>query len=217
LGTAAAHRLDQPVVGRAIEDAVAKRDPAGVRHDLLEVPHRGHRLARLRGRGGIERVVLGLDRPALALGPEAGEALGDEPVDPRLARGRDQRVGALGPQPVRLRERAVEVAGEVQVRQGRRLVDDRVRRGLDHGPADGRTIEQIERDRLSAERPYVFGFLSRRRGADHLMASGDKLGDQPGADRTARSCNEDLHRVSPLVPSPASRGSTAMTHPDDRM
>jgi hypothetical protein len=28
------------------------------------------------------------------------------------------------------------------------------------------------------------------------MASVDKLGDQPGADRTARSCNEDPHRFS---------------------
>ena len=84
---------------------------------------------------------------------------------------------------------------KVSVRQGRRLVDDRVRLGLEHGPAHGRAIEQIERDRLGAERPYVFRFLGRRRGADHLMASVDELGDQPGADRTARSCNEDSHRV----------------------
>ena len=50
-----AHRLDQPVVGGAVEGAVAKRDPAGFRDHLVEVAHRGERLARLRGRGGIER------------------------------------------------------------------------------------------------------------------------------------------------------------------
>jgi len=77
--------------------------------------HRGGRLARRSDRGGIERVVLGLDRPAVARGPEAGEALGDEAVDARLAGGREQRVGALGPQPVRLREGAVEIAREGQL------------------------------------------------------------------------------------------------------
>ena len=197
-----AHRLDQPVVGGAVEDPVAERDPAGVGDRLLEMAHRGARLARRRDRGGIEGVVLGLDQTALARGPEAGEALRDEPADARLARGREQRVGALGPQPVRLRERAVEVAREGQVRQGRRLVDDRVRRGLEHGPAHGRAIEQIERDRLGAERPEVLRLLGRPRGADHLVASLDELGDQPGADRTARSCNEYSHWVAPSVTSP---------------
>jgi hypothetical protein len=77
-------------------------------------------------------------------------------------------------------------------------VDDRVRLGLEHGSAHGRAIEQIERDVLRAERPYVFGLLGRPRGADHLMASVDKLGDQPRADRTARSYKKDSHRVSPF-------------------
>jgi hypothetical protein len=49
------------------------------------------------------------------------------------------------------------------------------------------------------------------------VASVDKPGHQPDANRTARSCNENSHRVSRLVTSPASRGSTAMTQPDDRM
>src|SRR5215208_1852297 len=100
-------------------------------------------LARLRGRGGIERVVLGLDGPALARVPVAGEALRDEPVDARLARGREQRVGAFRPQPVRLRERAVEIAREIQLRQGRGLVDDRVRLGLEHCLAHGARVEQV--------------------------------------------------------------------------
>jgi len=97
-------------------------------------------------------------------------------------------------------------------------VDDRVRLGLEHRPAHGRTIEQIERDRLGAERPQAFRFFGRPRGADHLVASPNQLGNEPGADRTARSCNEDSHRVLLLVChiAPIS-GSTAMTHPDDRM
>jgi hypothetical protein len=72
-------------------------------------------------------------------------------------------------------------------------MDDRVRPGLEHRPAHGRTIEQVKRDRLSAERPYLFRFLSRRRAADHLVALLDKLGHEPCADRTARPCYENTH------------------------
>ena len=46
-----AHGLDQPVVGGAVEAAVAKRDPAGVRDRLVEVAHRGVRLARIAAAG----------------------------------------------------------------------------------------------------------------------------------------------------------------------
>jgi hypothetical protein len=58
------------------------------------------------------------------------------------------------------------------------------RGGREYGPAHGCTIEQVERDRLSAKRPYVFRLLSRPGGADHLMAAVDELGDQTGVDRT---------------------------------
>jgi hypothetical protein len=41
--------------------------------------------------------------------------------------------------------------------------------------------------------------MSRRpERADHLVASIDQLGDEPGADGTARACNEDSHRVITL-------------------
>src|SRR5215218_7749399 len=70
-----AHGLEQPVVGSAVEAAVAKRNPTGVGDRLIEMAHRGVGLAGGRDRGGVERIVLGLDRPALACVPEAGEAL----------------------------------------------------------------------------------------------------------------------------------------------
>jgi hypothetical protein len=105
------------------------------------VSHRSVRLARRRHRAGVEAVVLGLDRPALARVPRAGEALGDEPAHARLACGGQQCVGALDPQPVGLRERAVEVPGEAHIRQSGRLMDDRVGPAFEHGLADGARVE----------------------------------------------------------------------------
>ena len=134
-----------------------------------------------------------------------------------LAGGGEQRVGALGPQPVRHMEGAVEVLEVAQVGQRRRLVDDRLGLGFEHAPPHRGRVEQIERDRLRAERPHALGAVSRPERADHLVASLDELGDEPGADHTARSYNEDSHRISPSVTSRAWRGSTDMTQPDDRM
>ena len=74
-------------------------------------------------------------------------------------------------------------------------MDDRVGLGFEDGLAHGARVEQVEHDRLRPERPYAFGVLGRRGGADHLVPSLDQLGDEPGSDRTARSCNEDSHRV----------------------
>ena len=180
--------------------------------------HRGDGLAHRRHRGGVERIVLGLDRPALARVADAGVALGDEPAHARLARGGEQRVGALGPKPVGLREAAVEVLEVAQIGQSGRLVDDRVGLGLEDGLAHGARVEQIERDRLRPERPHALGVAGRPGGADHLVPSIDQLGDEPGADRTARSCDEDSHRCSPSRSHRLGfRGSTAMTQRDGGM
>jgi hypothetical protein len=43
------------------------------------------------------------------------------------------------------------------------------------------------------------------------VSSIDQLKSEPGADRTARPGDEDLHRRSPFVTSAAFRGSTCMT------
>ncbi len=144
----------------AVEVAVTKRDAAGVHDCLVEVVHGhagfAHRLQRL----GVERIVLRLDRAALAHVPEAGEALGDEPAHACVTRGGQERVGALDSEPVRLRERPVQVLGELHVRQGGRLVDDRVRLGLEDCLAHGIRVEQVEHDGFRAERTNsicVFG------------------------------------------------------------
>ena len=75
-------------------------------------------------------------------------------------------------------------------------MDDRVGLGLEDGLAHGARVEQIERDRLRPERPYPLGGSARPRGADHLVAPIKELGNEPGADRTARSRYEDSHDVS---------------------
>jgi len=191
-----AHGLDQPVVGRAVEDPVAKRNPAGVSHRLVEIPHRGVALAHPRQRVGIERVVLGLYRSALACVAHAGEALRHEPLNARIARGGEERVDALGAKPIGLREAAVQVPGEPHTAQRGRLVDDRVRFRLQDRLSYGARVEQIERDRLRPERPQTLGAGGRVVGADHIVPCVDQLGYEPGSDRTAGSCYEDSHDFS---------------------
>src|SRR6266542_6268125 len=126
---------------------------------------------------------------------ESGEALGEEAGHACLARGGQERVGALAPKPVGLREAAVEVPGEAHIRQRGCLVDDRVGLGFEHGLAHGARVEQVERDRLRPERPYTLGVSRRPEGADHLVPPVDQLRNEPAADRTARPSDEDSHVV----------------------
>jgi hypothetical protein len=103
-----------------------------------------------------------------------------------------------------------------QIRQRRRLMDDRVRLGLEDGLAHGARVEQVEGDRMGPERAQPLGVAGRAERADHLVPSVDQLGNEPAADGAARSCDEDSHRVllSDRVTSPCRGGSIAMTRDD---
>src|SRR6266536_4485971 len=147
-----AHSLDESVIAVAVQVAVAQRDPAGVGDHLVQILHRSLGWAHRRHGGRVERILLGLDRSALTRVPVAGEALGDEAVDAGCLRGGEQRVGALGTQPVGLGEAAVEVLEVVQAGQRSCLVDDRVRFGLDDGLAHRGRVEEVEHDRLRTQR-----------------------------------------------------------------
>ncbi len=88
---------------RAVERAVAQHDPLRpprTENRLLEVTDRGHRLAELARGRRVQRVLLGLDRPAGA----RVRAIGRFPCatnrcTPYRLPGREQMVGPLGPQP----------------------------------------------------------------------------------------------------------------------
>jgi hypothetical protein len=109
--------------------------------------------------------------------------------------GGQQRVGAFGPKPVGLRERAIEASAKAHARQRGRLVDDRVGLGFEDGLAHGASVEQVERNRFGSERAQTLGVSRRPERADHLVALIDQLRNEPGADRTARPGNEDSHCV----------------------
>lgn len=66
-------------------------------------------LPRSCARVGVQRFALGLDPRPLARIAETGEALGDKPAHAHLAGGCQKGIGAVGPQPVRLREGAVQI------------------------------------------------------------------------------------------------------------
>jgi len=95
----------------------------------------------------------------------------------------------------------------VQVRERGRLVGDRVRSGGEDRRAHGAGVEQVEPDRLGAERPHPLSAAGRPMGADHLVPALDQLRDEPGADRPARPCDEDSHRSLLLLPGVTSPGA----------
>ena len=149
-----ANRLDRAVVGGAVEGAVAQCDPAEVGDRLLEIGHRGGGPAEVLRRRGVERIVLGLDGSALAGVPGEGRnALRDESAYASLVRGRQQGVRSLRSQLAGLGRHLVHVPAELHVRQRGRLVDDRLGLVLEHGFAHRARVEQIEHDRLRAQRP----------------------------------------------------------------
>ncbi len=156
-----AHGLEELVAGVAVEAAVAERDPAGGGNHPVEVGHRGERRLGPPGRDWDERVVLRLDHPTLHGVAVGGEALGDEPLHARLARRVEEGVGALGPEPVGLGEGFIELPGKAATGKRRRLVDDHLRPGVEHGFAHGCGIEQVERDRLGPKGLHVLRPLRR--------------------------------------------------------
>ncbi len=56
-------------------------------------------------------------------------------------------------------------------------------------------VEEVERDRLRTKLSYALGVPGRRERADDLVTGLDQLGNEAAADRTARSDDEDSHRV----------------------
>jgi hypothetical protein len=68
---------------------------------MLEVADRRERLAHRRHWRRIERVILRLDRPALARVGPARVALSDDGAYAGVSGGGEERVGAFGPEPVR--------------------------------------------------------------------------------------------------------------------
>ena len=133
---------------RPVEAAVAQHDaPEPPVDRRLEVADRGQRLAHAARRVGVERVVLGLDRPAGArIGP-AREALRDEALDAGRARGREQVVGPLGAQPVGRARTPSRCCACRMSPQRRHLVDDRV------GPRRRRRPRRPRRGRGRRPRP----------------------------------------------------------------
>jgi hypothetical protein len=81
-------------------------------------------------------------------------------------------------------------------------MDDRPRPDLEDGLAYRDWVEQVEQDRLRAERPDPLGVTGRPDRADHFVSPIGQLGDEPGADRTAGPDNHDSHEPASFVPLP---------------
>ena len=80
-------------------------------------------------------------------------------------------------------------------------VDDRLGFAFENGLADCPRVEQIKHDRVGTERPEPLAASRRPKRPDHIVASLDQLGNEPGTDGAARAGNENSHRVLLVVPS----------------
>jgi hypothetical protein len=122
-------RIIQARAGRSVRHGQRRRaSAAGDAHP-----------ARARPPGPIEDIVDAVDvgkEHLVASG--ASIELGDEAAHARLVRGAQQRVGALRAKPVGLREAAVEMLAVAQIRQGGRLIEDRLGLGSEDGLAKAR-------------------------------------------------------------------------------
>ena len=184
---------------------------------LLQVGHRVEALLRVSQRGLIERIGFGLDRSALPQVAVGREALPDETTHAgRSGRGQE-RVGSLGAQPVRGREDLVHVPAELDVRQRRGLMDDRIRLAVQHGLAHCPRVEQVELHRFGAKRFQPRPAGRRVVGADHLVPGVNQLRNEAASERAAGSGNEDSHRGFPYLRSRGRSGDPPdlddVTHP----
>ena len=78
-------------------------------------------------------------------------------------------------------------------------MDDRLGLGREDGRVYGARVEQVESDRLGAERPQAFVVADGPERADHLVAAVEQLGDESRADGAAGAGYEDSHGVCSFV------------------
>ena len=141
--------LDDRIGGTgSVEVAVAQDDALerGGEHRLLD--DTGSRPASRSAPGGmgIQGILLGLDRAAVAAVVPARIALGDEPPRAGGLRRGEEVLGAGGPQLVGRREPAIEVLEVGRPREGTHLVNDRLRLRSGDGLADTGGIEPVDHD-----------------------------------------------------------------------
>ena len=185
----------------AIEAPVAQDDalgPAGARDRALEIADRIERMAHSPRRRGIERVVLGLERPAGAGEGPPREALGDEPAYSDCPAGGQQIVGPLRPQAVGRGEVSVEVADVERARKRGQLMHDHLGLGLGDRKRHLLGVERIGHHR---GRTQSVDELSLGRGAGHachLVAARHEPREKLPSERPRGAGDQDLHR-SPLV------------------
>ena len=115
------------------------------------MPDRGLGLTHLARGPRVEGILLALHRPTGAhVRGVAPDPLRDKPLHSDRLAGGEQIVGSLGPQPVRQRERAVEMTHVGGADRGQ-LVHDDIRLRLGDSPRDLVGIEGVRDHRRGSE------------------------------------------------------------------
>jgi hypothetical protein len=134
--------------------------------------------------------------PALgALGDQdlSGVALRDDPAGAHLGGGRQQVVGAPGPELVRGGEEFVGIAEAPHARQRGHLVHDHLRCGGPYRRDHRRPVQPVNDHRLRARLAQQLGLAGCPRGGGDLVTRRDQPGNQVQSQRPGRSGNENSH------------------------
>ena len=145
----------------------------------------------------VERIFLGLQRTAGTLvRPGARVALRDDPAGARPRRGRQQVVGAPGPELVRGGELLVGIAEVPHARQRGHLVHDHLRRGGPHRRDHRLAIQPVENHRLGARRAQLRNLAGRPGGGGDLVTRRDQPRNKVPSQCPGRSRDENSHDLS---------------------
>ena len=128
--------------------------------------------------------------------PGARVALRDDPAGARPRRGRQQVVGAPGPELVGGGERLVGLAEAPHARQRGHLVHDHLRRGGQHRRDHRLAIQPVEDYRLRARRAQLRDLTGRPRCGGDLVTRRDQPGNQMPSQCPGRSRDENSHDLS---------------------
>ena len=104
-------------------------------------------------------------------------------------------IGGLGSEPIRGGESLIELAEVAEVGERCELVDYHVGLSLSDRLDDGIAIQSVEDYGYGASGAQRICLARHPRAADHCVAVGDQLRDQPLAQYSGRSCDEYLHVI----------------------
>src|SRR5258706_2804790 len=152
-------------------------------------------LCKALGRLWVERIFFRLYRTTLFRVRPAAVALSDESLRADGARGREQRFGDFGAEPVGQRELLIEFPEVASAGERRELVDDHLGLGAPNRRCESRLVQRIDDDRGHAAVLELLGLCDRKPECYDFVFILDQQWQQEFSDCPSATGNKDSHSV----------------------